>query len=358
MIIQRILKNATPLCFLPNGRLICYQHGDIIVLQNDVLSSRFKIFNGFKERFLGRFKLLSRLLRIGIRTAIAIDDTNIVISSGNYLYEVDLIKEGITKGFFCGEKKRPLIITNIKGLSDFDNGLYYGDYLGILEKVPITIHRRMASDIWEKIFEFKAGTINHIHNIITDPYRNCVWIFTGDFGDAAAIWKATSNFKRVERFICGDQKYRGCVAFAVPEGILYATDAPFANNNIYLMNAETGIVKEICPIDGSCINGCKWGHQFVFSSTVEGDMFKNKREFLFSRKRGSGIKNDDVHLYCGNLSEGFSEILKESKDRYPYYSFAFGIFKFPVGENNSNTLYYQPVATKLHDLDLMGYKYE
>lgn len=354
--IQRILKKTTPLCFLPSGRLICYQHGDIIVLNGEELCDRFVLFKGFKERFLGRFKLVSRLLRLGVRTAIAIDDMSIVVSSNNYLYEVDIVAKTVSKGYFCGEKKRPLFLSNLNRIRDFDSGLYYGDYLGVLDKVPIAIHRRVAIDKWDKVYEYEAGTINHVHNIIPDPYRNCVWIFTGDFAAAAAIWKATFNFKKVDCFLCGNQKYRGCVAFAVPEGILYATDSPFAENYIYLMNTETSEVKAICPINGSCINGCQWGEYYVFSSTVEGDMFKNKRDFLFSRKRGSGIKDDEVHLYCGNISEGFSEILKESKDRYPYYSFAFGVFKFPGGENHSNTLYYQPVATKFHDLDLMGYK--
>ena len=356
MKIHRILKNTTPLCFLSNGQLVCYQHGDIVVLNEGKLIRRFALYNNLKERYLGRLRLFSRLLRLGIRTAIAVDDNNVAISTGSYIYEVDLGKKEISEGFFCGNKKRPLIISEIIGIKEFDDGLYYGDYLGILDKVPISIHKRVAVDKWEKVYEFEAGTINHIHNIIPDPYRDCVWIFTGDFGEAAAIWKATSNFKKVERYLSGNQKYRGCVAFAVPEGILYATDAPFADNFIYLLNAESREVKDISPIDGSCINGCKWEDKFVFSSTVEGDMFKNKKELLFSRKRGAGIKNDDVHLYCGNIHTGFSEILKETKDSYPYYAFAFGLFKFPVGINGSNTLYYQPIATKAHDGDLMGYK--
>ena len=63
-------------------------------------------------------------------------------------------------------------------------------------------------------------------------------------------------------------------------------------------------------------------------------------------------------MYCGNLSEGFREIAKESKDRYPYYAFQYGVFKFPSGNNDSNTLYYQPFATTRNDLDLMELRTE
>ena len=59
-------------------------------------------------------------------------------------------------------------------------------------------------------------------------------------------------------------------------------------------------------------------------------------------------------MYCGNLGEGFREIFKEKKDIMPYYTFQFGVFKFPYGENDSDTLYFQPVATKKNDLSLLA----
>jgi len=139
------------------------------------------------------------------------------------------------------------------------------------------------------------------------------------------------------------------------EGLLYATDAPFADDYIYLMNPETYEVNELFPIDGSCIYGCQWNDKYVFSSTVEGDGRNMSRlEWLFSRKRGTGIKDDYVHMYCGNLQEGFKEIYKERKDGLPYYTFLFGVFKFPAGINNTDTLYFQPVATQENDLKLMS----
>ena len=77
-----------------------------------------------------------------------------------------------------------------------------------------------------------------------------------------------------------------------------------------------------------------------------------------SRKRGGGIKDDYVHLYSGSLSEGFNEIYKEKKDILPLYTFQFGVFKFPCGTNESDTLCFQPVATNNNDLNLMAYKEE
>ena len=284
-----------------------------------------------------------------------IDKRTLLISIGNYLYEVDIYKESCSKGFFCGEGIRPLIFTEVEGLDSFEDSIYFGGYLGNDEKKPVNIYRRVGVDKWEVVYTFPDGVINHVHNIVPDPYRNCLWVFTGDFDEASAIWKVTDNFKKVERILFNDQKYRACVVYALPEGLLYATDAPFADDYIYLMNTETYEVKEVFPLDGSCIYGCKWKDKYVFSSTVEGDGRNMSRiEWLFTRKRGSGIKDNYVHMYAGNLQEGFKEVYKEKKDCMPYYTFQFGVFKFPVGFNDSDTLYFQPVATKKNDLKLMS----
>lgn len=356
MEITPITKQTSPLCFLPNGKLICYQRGDIVVFDENTEVKRISLFNSFKERILGKSKILSRLIRLGVRAAETIDDSIILLSIDNMLYEFDADSDKISDGFYCGEGIRPLVFTTIQGIEGIVDGIYFGGYWGNDEKKPVNIYRRLGPDHWDVVYTFPQGSINHVHNIVADSYRNCLWIFTGDFDESAAIWKVTDGFKTVERVACNNQKYRGCVVFALPEGLLYATDAPFADDYIYLMNTQTYEVNEICPIDGSCIYGCQWKDKFVFSTTVEGDGRNMSRmEWLFTRKRGAGVKDDYVHMYCGNLKEGFHEIYKEKKDGMPYYTFQFGVFKFPHGINNSYVLYFQPVATKINDQYLMAY---
>lgn len=356
MTVTRLLNHTSALCLLPHDRLVCYKRGNLTILEHDVVVKRYALPFSLLDRFLLQFKHIERLLRLGVRSAFPIDESNIVLSIGNMLYEMNVITGGLSKGYFCGEGIRPLIFTMVKSIDGFDDGLYFGGYLGNMEKNPVNVYHRTGEDKWEVVYTFPQGTINHVHAIVSDPYRNCLWIFTGDFDEAAAIWKVTDGFKKVERVASCDQKYRGCVVFALPEGLLYATDAPFADDYIYLMNTQTYEVNQIHPIDGSCIYGCQWKDKYVFSTTVEGDGRNTpKLEFLFGRKRGAGIKDDYVHMYCGNLKEGFKEIYKEKKDRMPYYTFQFGVFKFPYGLNSTDKLYFQPVATKNYDLSLMAY---
>ena len=355
--IYKVKKSLSPLCFLPSGRLVCYRHGDVLILEDGRLVKSILLFKGKKEHMLGRWRYMYRLLRMGVRAAWALDEEHVLLSVGSMIYELDLVLGQLSEGFCCGEGIRPLIFTRVEGISSVDDGIYFGGYLGNRDKKPVSVYKKVAKENWTVVYTFPQGAINHVHSIVSDPYCDCLWIFTGDFGEAAAIWKVTDNFKKVERVAYNDQKYRACVVYALPEGLLYATDAPFADNYIYLMNPEDYSVKKIAPIDGSCIYGCQWKDKYVFSTTVEGDGRNTSRmEFYFGRKRGSGIKDEYVHMYCGNLQAGFKELYKEKKDWLPYYTFQFGVFKFPYGVNNTDTLYFQPVATRENDLKLMAFE--
>ena len=357
--INKSANKTSPLCFLPDGRLLCYRRGRIRVLRGDEEEISSPIAMGGKERWFGWSKLATRLLRLGIRSSVALDNNHVILTIGNILHEVDLQTGEMSNGWNCGSGIRPLQFSVVESIDGFDDGIYFGGYLGNMGKMPVNIYHRTGVDQWEIIYTFPQGAINHVHNIVADPYRQCLWIFTGDFGEAAAIWKVTDNFQKVERVACNNQKYRACVVFALPEGLLYATDAPFADDYIYLLNPETMEAKELFPIHGSCIYGCLWKDKYVFSSTVEGDGRNMSRlEWLFTRKRGAGIKDDYVHMYMRNMKEGFKEIYKEKKDCMPFYTFQFGVFKFPAGVNNTDTLFFQPVATKKNDLRMMSINQE
>lgn len=350
-------KQLAPLCFMPDGRLVCYRFGDIFLFREGVLLKQFSLFAELKERLLGRFRLLYRLLRLGIRAAIAIDEQHILLSVSHRLYELNIETGDLSDGCSCDENVRPLLFTHVQGIDGFGDGIFYGGYFLNREKRPIHIYQRIGVDRWERVYTFSQGTINHVHQIVPDPYRQCLWVFTGDFDEASAIWKVTDHFRSVERIACNDQRYRACVVYAVSEGLLYATDAPYADDYIYLFRPETQTIEELFPIAGSCIYGCRWKDKYVFSSTVEGDgRHLSPWQFCFSRKRGSGIKDDCAHLYIGEPKTGFKEIYREEKDGWPFYTFQFGVFKFPYGNNNVDTLYFQPVATRSNDLSLMAYQ--
>ena len=334
-----------------------FQYGKLIILRDGEHIAAYPLFCSKKETLAGRFNPVFRLLRLGVRAAEPIDGDRILLSIGNHLYEYDFTTQKLSDGYYVGVGIRPLIFTAVKNIAGFEDCICFGGYRSNKDKEPVHIYKRTETDKWEVVYTFEKGAINHVHNIVADPYRNCLWVFTGDFDEASAIWKITENFKKVERVLYNDQKYRGCVIYPVKEGLLYATDSPFATNYIFMMKEDLSL-ETIREIEGSCIYGCQFGNKIAFSTTVEPDGRKNSAlNLLISRNRGAGIKDMYSHLYVGNLSEGFNEVYKEKKDFWPYL-FQFGAIRFPYGHNITGKLYFQPVATNKHDLDLMTINFE
>ena len=352
MRITPLVSNTIPLCFLPDGRLLCYHQGTIQLMKNGKTERIISIPTTWLERFFGWSRLATRLMRFGIRAAVACDNDNIVLYGWNKLYVFSIASGQITAMQSLEKGVRPLTFTVVRGIPSFDDGVYFGGYVHNPSMNPVSIYRRVGTNQWEVVYTFPPKTINHIHNIIADPYRECLWVFTGDFDEAAAIWKVTDGFRGVERIVSGDQMWRGCVAFALPEGLLYATDTPFAKNHVCLLK-DDGSLSILGNLSGSCIYGCKWKDKYVFSTTVEADgRNESLMKLFFSRKIGIGIDDGFSRIYIGDLTCGFSEVYKEKKDVFPFI-FQFGTFKFPVGVNDSDFLYFQPVATSKNDLKLM-----
>ena len=187
--VKRIAKRTMPLCFMPDGRLVCYRKGYIVEMVDGKEVRSISIPISLKEKIWGCSKLATRFFRLGIRAVEVLDNEHIILSRGNNLYELDLSKGIMSDGWFCGEGVRPLQFTKVEGVDGFTDGIYFGGYLGNMEKKPVHVYRRIGVDQWVKVYTFPQGTINHVHNIVADAFRKCLWIFTGDFDESAAIWK-------------------------------------------------------------------------------------------------------------------------------------------------------------------------
>jgi hypothetical protein len=356
-----LTKPESPVLFLENNYLLCYRQGSVYYYDINISKSvkKVSLFSNFKEKIMYRVPLLRRLLRFGIRTSIQINNETVLLFVNKKIYEFNIITNKLSNGFEPKEGVRPLYFSKIGDeINGFDSQVVFGGYLGNSLKKEVHIYRRIDIDRWEVVYTFDKGEINHIHNIIPDKYNNCVWVFTGDFDNSAAIWKVTDNFKNVERVVSNSQIYRGCIGFPTKEGLIYATDAPFHDNTIRILKQKGNnwVSEKICDIEGSSIYGCRYKDKFVFSTTVEPDgRDSSLKKLLFDNKRGVGIKDNFTHIYIGNYQDNFKDIFKLEKDIWPYI-FQFGTIKFPSGENSSDYLVFEPIATKKYDQKLVKLK--
>ena len=120
---RKIFSKCTPLCWLPTGHLVCYRLGKIIILEEDRVKRTFSVFPQRKESLYARIRALNRLLRLGIRASIALDDSAIIVSIGSKVYEINVLNGQISDGFSCEKGVRPLIISNIKDVAGFEDAL-------------------------------------------------------------------------------------------------------------------------------------------------------------------------------------------------------------------------------------------
>lgn len=346
---------------ISENKLLLYRQNRLYLYNLD--SDSFEYITSFefslKHFLFDSIPLFSRLLRLNSCNTALLDDNHVLLVFNKFFYELDLQKKSLSKGMPVLKGSRPLNIVRIKGIESFDDGLYYGEYFRNINRNKVYVKQILAKDKENIVYAFPSNTIYHIHNLLPDKYNQCVWVFTGDLDNECGIWKATNNFSKVEPVKIGSQLYRACVAFVVPEGVLYATDSQ-EDNYICLLYEDCGEykVRKIQEISGPVIYGMRYRDCYCFSTTVEPDMvkipsMKEKIRFLFTLKKGKAVKDYKSYLYLGTLKSGFRNVYSVKKDLLPMGLFQYGALMFPVINNNfymKELVLYQ-IATTEHDMD-------
>jgi len=348
-----LTKRHKPLCRIKE-RVLTYHLGAIYSFDAKTrIKNKLVVLPASKIMLLmGRFRIFERIFRLEPRTAVELQDDEVLVSHFGAIYRINTN----TKTIYCEHKYRkgmnnPLTLTKIEGIKGFDDCIVYGEYFGNKSKDAVAIYARSISkNEWDKVFEFPQNTINHIHAILPDPYREGVIILTGDDNEGSGIWLAKKGFKEVVPILTGSQKYRSCCAFPIQDGILYATDTPIEQNYIILAK-ETNDgweTQKISDLKGSCIYCAQIGEIYIFSSTVEPDSRQNGLRYLLSYRLGAGIEGWNSQLIAGTVREGFKSIASFRKDLFPMTLCQFGSVIFCSGRNEHEVFAY-PVSVFSYD---------
>lgn len=287
------------------------------------------------KHILIKNRLCQRLLRTDIRSAIVCKNELFYALSG-CLYSYNLTSGNNKKELvFRKGMKAPLGLAYINDINSFDDQLCFGEYFSNKDRDAVNIWSNKDGK-WEIIHSFSKNTIRHIHGIVADQYRDCVYVLTGDNDDESVIWKAENNFRNIEKFIWGDQQSRCCVLQPRKDCIVYATDSEYEQNKIYkVVVKEDGKTEReiVCNLSGSVI----YGHvleesKLYFSTTVEPDK--------------GGIYTDTVMIYELDANLKLQEIASDKKDAFNPTYFQYG-FANIVKSNGS--LYTGFTATENYD---------
>jgi hypothetical protein len=288
---------------------------------------------------LGRFRLLSRLLRLEPVAIERLSEGCYVVSCNRTLYHLDERNEVLVP-LLCSREG----FSNPLNICSDGYAVYWGEYGGNSRHDKVNIYRLGRDLSLEVVYSFPQGVIRHIHNIIWDKDNELFYILTGDLERTSGIYTSNHDWTDIKPLLTGSQQYRAVIGFPYKDGLIYATDSVDEENNIYLL--QHGKVSMLAPLSGSCIYGTETRTHYIFSTTVESPEGRGLRALL-SNKLGDGIKDRKTHLVVVRKDDlKVEEVLRVKKDPWPMKLFLYGTLMFPKGQEESDDLWYYVMACK------------
>ena len=229
---------------------------------------------------------------------------------------------------------RPLHLTAVPG-----GAVFWGEYFDNAARDEVHIYASNDGGTnWSVAYTFPKGAIRHVHNIVHDPWENCLWVLTGDYGDECRILRADCDFGRVETTLQGNQQARAVALVPMEDGLYFSSDTPLEANYICRLD-RTGALTRLAAISSSSIYGCRVGERVFFSTMVE----------------PSEVNRDpNVRLYgrCmdGHSGQAWQPLLEWKKDRWPVGLFQDGNAFLPDGNNATAFLAVTTIAVETDDM--------
>jgi len=233
---------------------------------------------------------------------------------------------------------RPLHLTAVPGVGA-SGTIYWGEYFDNAARDAVHVYASTdAGASWAVAYTFPKGAIRHVHNIVHDPWGDCLWILTGDYGDECRILRAACDFSRVESVLQGRQQARAVAAIPTEDGLYFSSDTPLESNFIYRLDRRQKLL-QVAPISSSSIYGCRVGGRVFFSTMVEPSAVNRDRH---------------VRVYGGAAASGatssWNPLLAWKKDRWPMGLFQYGNALMPDGHNATPFLALTTIAVESDDM--------
>jgi hypothetical protein len=284
-------------------------------------------------------RLTARLLRDGFHALAVLPSGGIVAAVPGAIITLRpnesefRITHRITRG------TRPLHISAVP-----NGNIYWGEYFDNPNRDEVHIYASAdAGATWSAVHTFPKGAIRHVHNIVHDPWQNCLWILTGDYGDECRILRSSIDLSKIEIILQGNQQARAVALVVTGAGLYFSSDTPLEQNFIYHLNRE-GALSQLAPITSSSIYGCRAADRIFFSTMVE-----------------PSDVNPDRHIciYGSDQSaQNWQPQLSWKKDFWPPRFFQYGNAFLPDGENTTPYLAVTTIAVSPDDTTTSLYTIE
>lgn len=216
------------------------------------------------ERWMSRSRLFARLGRLGVQAlrplraggAVAVLRRRIAWCGPGHrrFREVLQIERG----------SRPLNIC----VTSSDR-VYFGEYFNNPDRKSVHVYGSEDGEHWSVVHTFPAGSIRHVHNVIEDPYRDGLWILTGDSDNESGLWFTNNNFQTLDCVVRGTQRARAVALIPLEEGLIVPTDTPHEQNYVQYCDPETGALTKLAELPNSAFHALKQGGLHFISTVAE-----------------------------------------------------------------------------------------
>jgi hypothetical protein len=282
-----------------------------------------------KRRFTVSTRLSTRLFRDGFHALAVLPEGRLVAAIAGAIVSLGPGENELRVTHRIRRGTRPLHITGVPGGS-----VFWGEYFDNAGRDEVHIYASRDGETWDVAYTFPKGAIRHVHNIVYDPWADCLWVLTGDYGDECRILRADCNFSRVEPVLEGNQQARAVALIPMQDALYFSSDTPLETNFIYRLD-RGGNLSRLAEISSSSIYGCQVGEQVFFSTMVEPSLVNRDRH---------------VRIYGGHAgSSQWRSLLEWEKDVWPMRLFQYGNAFFPDGNNTTRYLALTTVAVKSDD---------
>lgn len=216
-----------------------------------------------------------------------------------------------------------------------DGQLFFGEYFDNPDRDEVHIYASSdRGETWQIAHTFPKGSIRHVHNIAHDPWENCLWILTGDYGSECRVLRASCDLKTIDVAMSGNQQARAVAVVPAPGGLYFSSDTPLEANHVYHLDRQ-GNLSTLVDLESSSIYGCRVGDVIFFTTMVEPSEINETRS---------------VHLYGSRAANEWRSLREWKKDRWSMRFFQYGNALLPDGQNNTPYLAVSTVAVERDDL--------
>jgi len=283
-------------------------------------------------KMLGKSRLLTRALRLGIRDMRKLKSGTILVIADRKIFRFD--GDDFKPVYSFRKSVGPLR----EGWCEDEEGTCYLTEYFLNNKRDSPVNMLKSEDdgqSWDLVKSFHR--IRHIHCVQSDPFSRLIWMGTGDRDQESSISFSEDQGKTWISIRSGDQMFRVVSLLFTRDNVYWGSDAPTRQNYIYRYARKSGNIERLvavnAPVHYSMLlkNGA-----MLFATTAEGNS-----------EGKSAAWDNKARIWTSDNGTNWTDVISWEKDIYPYI-LGLGRIYFPHGQS-SDTLYFTTEALKRVD---------